>query len=123
MTFSKTTDKLLSKVRNLCLAFPEAKEVEAWGHPTFRAGKKMFAAFGDHGEGPTLGMKASFERQEELLRDQRFYPTPYAARLGWVSIRLNSKTDWNKIAGLLREAYCQVALKRMLAALDAGEVG
>ncbi len=66
-------------------------------------------------------MKASFERQEELLRDKRFYPTPYAARQGWVSIRLNSKTDWNEMAGLLREAYCQVALKRMLAVLDAGQ--
>ena len=31
----------LAKVRALCLALPEAKEVTAWGHPTFRAGKKL----------------------------------------------------------------------------------
>jgi predicted DNA-binding protein (MmcQ/YjbR family) len=121
MKSAKPTDKILSKLRDLCLAFPEAKEVEAWGHPTFRAGKKLFAAFGDEEEGPTVGMKMSFARQDELLRDKRFYPTPYAARQGWVSLRLNGKTDWNEIAALLREAYGQVALKRMLAALDAGE--
>ena len=113
------SDKLLLKLRGLCLAFPETKEVEAWGHPTFRAGKKMFAAFRDDPEGPTLGIKVGFERQEELLRDSRFYPTPYAARQGWVSLRLSSKTDWNEIAALVREAYRQVALKRMLAALEA----
>ncbi len=39
MKSGKTSDKLLSKLRDLCLAFPEAKEVEAWGHPTFRAAR------------------------------------------------------------------------------------
>jgi predicted DNA-binding protein (MmcQ/YjbR family) len=97
--------------------------VEAWGHPTFRAGKKMFAAYGDDDEGPTLGMKVGFDRQDELLRDCRFFPTPYAARQGWVSLRVSSKTNWTEIAGLLREAYGQVALKRMLTALEAEELG
>jgi predicted DNA-binding protein (MmcQ/YjbR family) len=108
----------LGKVRSICLALPEAKEVEAWGHPTFRAGKKMFAGFGHDDEGLSLGFKMSFERQEELLKDQRYYPTPYAARLGWVSLRIDSKTDWEEVAALLREAYRQVALQRMLKALD-----
>ena len=114
-------DLYLSKLRELCLAFPEMKEVEAWGHPTFRAGKKLFAAFGDDDEGPTLGLKVGFARQDELLRDKRFYPTPYAAHQGWVSLLLDRNTDWTEIRGLLREAYRQVALKRMLAALDADE--
>jgi len=115
----KGYDQTLKQVRSLCLALPEAAEVEAWGHPTFRAGKKMFAAFGA-GEGSlTIGMKMSFERQDELLKDDRFYPTPYAARQGWVSLRLDGKTDWKELGGLIREAYRQVALKRMLKALDA----
>jgi predicted DNA-binding protein (MmcQ/YjbR family) len=119
MKSAKSNDKLIQKLRELCLAFPESTEVGAWGHPTFRAGKKMFAAYGDDPEGPTLGVKVGFERQDELLQDSRFYPTPYAARQGWVSLRLGSKTNWKEIAGLLREAYRQVALKRMLAALEA----
>ncbi len=102
MNSEKKLDRLLLRLRELCLAFPEAKEVEAWGHPTFRAGKKMFAAYGNDDGKPTLGMKVGFDRQEELLGDSRFYPTPYAARQGWVSLHLGSKTDWNEIAGLLR---------------------
>ncbi len=101
---------------------PEGAEVEAWGHPTFRAGKKMFAAFGEGVEGAgglSLGVKVGFERQEELLTDPRFYPTPYAAHQGWVSLRIDDTSDWAEVAGLLVEAYRQVALKRMLKALDA----
>ena len=34
----------LKRVRDICLALPEASEKEAWGRPTFRIrGKKMFA--------------------------------------------------------------------------------
>jgi predicted DNA-binding protein (MmcQ/YjbR family) len=111
--------KALGRVRTLCLSLPETREVEAWGHPTFRAGKKMFAGFGVDHDGLTLGLKVGHERQEELLRDSRFFPTPYAARQGWVSLRIDGKTDWSEVAGLVREAYRQVALQRMLKALDA----
>ena len=115
---AKGYDKTLKQVRSLCLALPESSEVEAWGHPTFRAGKKMFAAFGGHDGTLTLGLKVGFERQDQLLEDVRFFPTPYAAHQGWVSLRLDSKTDWDEVRGLVREAYRQVALKRMLIALD-----
>jgi predicted DNA-binding protein (MmcQ/YjbR family) len=115
-------DQALKQVRGLCLALPEAAEVEAWGHPTFRAGKKMFAAFG-HLEGDvlSLGLKVGFDRQEELLKDGCFFPTPYAAHQGWVSLRIDAKTDWGEVGDLIREAYRQVALKRMLKALEVPE--
>jgi predicted DNA-binding protein (MmcQ/YjbR family) len=114
-------EQALKLVRALCLALPEAREVEAWGHPTFRAGKKLFAAFGAEGGALSLGLKVGFDRQEELLEEERFFPTPYAARQGWVSLRVDGQTDWDEVRGLVREAYRQVALKRMLKALD-GEV-
>ena len=117
----KATDikKMLTRIRSICLTLPEVKEVEAWGHPTFRAPKKMFAAFGnDEAEGPTLGLKIGFDRQEELLKDPRFYPTPYAAHQGWVSLKLSAKINWSDVEQLLREAYRQVAIKRLLKALD-----
>jgi predicted DNA-binding protein (MmcQ/YjbR family) len=112
-------DQALKRVRAFCLALPEAREVEAWGHPTFRAGKKMFAAFGEESGALSIGLKVGHGRQEELLQDGRFFPTPYAARQGWVSLRLDGRTDWDEVGGLVREAYRQVALKRMLRALDA----
>ena len=116
---AKGYDKVLKEVRSICLALPEASEVEAWGHPTFRAGKKMFAAFGEGEEGMSIGLKVGFERQDELLKDERFFPTPYAARQGWVSLRIDGETDWDEVRGLVREGYRQVALKRMVKALDA----
>jgi predicted DNA-binding protein (MmcQ/YjbR family) len=110
--------KALRHIRDICLALPESSEVEAWGHPTFRAGKKMFAACGG-GDGPmSLGLKVGFDRQKKLLEDPRFFPTPYAAHQGWVSLRIDAKTDWREVAELVREAYRQVALKRMVQALD-----
>ena len=117
---TRAVDRALKQVRAICLALPEACEVEAWGHPTFRAGKKMFAAFGGEGNDMSLGLKVGFDRQEELLQDDRFFPTPYAAHQGWVSLWINDKTDWDEVAGLVREAYRQVALQRMLKALEEG---
>jgi predicted DNA-binding protein (MmcQ/YjbR family) len=110
---------VLKKLRSICLALPEACEVEAWGHPTFRAGKKMFAGIGDNTGEVALGLNVGHERQEELLGDGRFFPTPYAARLGWVSLGIEGSIDWVEVAGLLREAYRRVANKRMLQALEA----
>jgi predicted DNA-binding protein (MmcQ/YjbR family) len=120
---SEGFDQILARVRELCEELPEMHEVEAWGHPTFRAGKKLFAAIGQEDGVATLGAKVGFDRQEELLKDKRFYPTPYAARQGWVSLWIDGKTDWNEVRGLLREAYRQVALQRMLKSLDAAEAG
>jgi predicted DNA-binding protein (MmcQ/YjbR family) len=111
-------DKILMKVRSICLALPETKEVEAWGHPTFRAGKKMFAACGGEAGSWQLGLKMSFDRQDQLLEDKRFFPTPYAARQGWVSLQLDAKTDWVEVSALIGESYRQVAIRRMLKALD-----
>ena len=120
----KAYDRALKQVRSICLTLPEAAEIAAWGHPTFRAGKKIFAAFGDGPEGLTIGLKVGFDRQEELLADDRFFPTPYAAHQGWVSLRIDVKTNWDEVRGLVREAYHQVALQRMLKALDGqGESG
>lgn len=110
-------EETLKQVRSICLSLPETCEIEAWDHPTFRAGKKMFAAFGQGQDGLTIGLKVGFDRQEELLEDDRFFPTPYAAHQGWVSLRLDGKTDWDEVRGLIQEAYLQVALRRMLKAL------
>ena len=115
---AKGYEKALKQVRALCLALPESREVMAWGHPTFRAGKKMFAGFGQDDEGLTLGLKVGFDRQDELLQDDRFFPTPYAARQGWVSLRINANTDWDEVRDLVLEAYRQVAISRMLKALE-----
>jgi predicted DNA-binding protein (MmcQ/YjbR family) len=49
---------LLTRLRQVCLGFPEVRETVKWGYPTFEAGKKMFAVL-DHYEGrPCIAFRA-----------------------------------------------------------------
>ena len=54
----------LVRLRKLCLALPEAHEVEAWGEATFRVKNKIFAMYAGannhHGAGrPGVWIKAT----------------------------------------------------------------
>jgi predicted DNA-binding protein (MmcQ/YjbR family) len=112
---------LLERIREICLRFPEVRETVKWGHPTFEAGKKMFAVLDHYNGRPCLAFRAAPERQQEYLADERFFEAPYAARYGWMCLRADASLDWREIADLVRGSYRQVALKRMLAALEEGE--
>ena len=112
-------DEILSRLRKLCLSLPEAAEVEAWGHPTFRAGKKIFASFGFHEDRPCTSVKADSFMQQMLLDDERFFYPPYVGQHGWVGIWLDKNVDWSFVEELIIKSYRLVALKRMVKALDA----
>ena len=100
----------LDRLRRVCLAFPGAYEKVAWSAPTFRLGDRQFAMFVDnhHGVGfAGVWLKAPEGAQEELVvsNPARFYVPPYVGAAGWVGVRLDAKTDWKLLAGLLAEAY------------------
>ena len=66
----------LDRVRALCLALPEAHEVEAWGEPTFRVKNKLFAMYADagnhHGKGIAgVWVKATRVNQDLFGVDQQ----------------------------------------------------
>lgn len=113
-------DPHLADVRRVCLALPESTEVEAWGRPTFRAGKRMFAVFEGNDDHPyALVLKPDPAEREALLADPRFYVPPYHGPYGWVALDLTAaEVDWVEVTELAETSYRQVALKRMLAALD-----
>ena len=113
-------DPHLAELREACLAFPEATEVEAWGRPTFRAGKKIFAVFEANDEHPlALVFKPDPAERPALLADPRFYVPPYFGPSGWLALDLTAApVDWGEVAELLDTSYRQVALQRMLRALD-----
>ena len=121
----KETDKFLKDLRRVALSFPESVEIEAWGRPTFRAGKKMFATFVHHdGHGFAVSFKADPAERPALVDDPRFYVPPYTGPSGWLALDLTVATpDWTEVRELLESAYRQVALKRMLAALDERDTG
>ena len=113
-------DPYLSEVRDVCLAFPEAVEIEAWGRPTFRAGKRIFAVYGSHDERQyAVIFKPDAAERPALESDDRFYSPPYFGAAGWLALDLESApVDWQELAELVELSYRQVALKRMLKALD-----
>lgn len=107
----------LAELRKLSASLPETAEVEAWGHPTFRAGKKIFATFGEHEGAPSIGVKQTRPDQTALVGDGRFFVPPYVGQHGWVGVRVD-EVPWPLVADLVERSYRLVALKRMLRALD-----
>ena len=100
----------LDRLRAICLGFPGGYEKIAWSAPTFRVGERQFAMFADdhHGVGfAGVWLKAPEGAQEELVASdpKRFYVPPYVGPNGWVGVRLDGRTNWKVLAGLLAEAY------------------
>jgi predicted DNA-binding protein (MmcQ/YjbR family) len=93
----------LEKVRELCLAMPKTSEKLSHGHPTFYVGKRAFAVYGLYS--PSLAVKPSASRGFDLADDPRFFPTPYMAKNGWWSLRLEEPIEWEQVRELLEESY------------------
>jgi hypothetical protein len=116
----------LTRVRKICLAFPDAYEKVAWNAPTFRVkGGKMFAMFvaNHHGDGRvSLWSMASPGVQEEFVAADplRYFRPPYVGAGGWIGIRLDERPDWKVVSGLLREGYLECAPKKLRKKLEGG---
>lgn len=113
--------KPITRIRRICLAFPEAYEEETWGHPTFRVNKKMFVTTSaDGSQEMTMTMKAPPGEQKILIAsgDHFFYPA-YVGSKGWIGVRVDDHTDWDEVAELVEESYRMTAPKRLVKALDA----
>jgi hypothetical protein len=115
----------LTRLRKLCLALPEAHEVEAWGEPTFRVRNKLFAMYANanthHGNGRhAVWIKAAKADQARLLRaaPECYFMPPYVGKGGWVGVWLNGDTDWEFVQELLAEGYRMTAPNRLIGQLD-----
>lgn len=113
----------LDRVREICLGLPDATEKEAWGGPTFRAGK-MFAMYAEdhHGDGRVaLWIKSTHEDQDVLVDNdpERFFVPPYMGKSGWIGVRLErGRVDWDVVEELVEDGYRLVAPKKLIAQLD-----
>ena len=109
---------LIERVRTLCLALPEARELETWDHPTFRVGSgrgQIFCTAAPDGSSVTL--KADpLERVALLSQGQRFFVPAYVGDKGWIGVRSDHpETDWDEVAELIATSYVLVAPKRLAA--------
>lgn len=116
---AKKGSATLDRLRTLCLGYPEASEAPSWGHPNFKAGKKVFVAF-EHVKGrPSIAFRLAPADVERLLMRRQFFVTPYG-RGQWVSVWADGALDWKAVTDLVDRSYRVVALKRMISALETG---
>ncbi len=105
------SDDPLPRLRDLCLALPEAREAEAWGAPTFRV-KTIFATYSaPDGVGGDV-RQAAWVKAEQTNQDllvstapDRFFVPPYVGPKGWIGVYLDDSTDWEELEDLLEDAW------------------
>ena len=113
----KPEDIALDRIRQFCLSLPGTTETDSWGHPNFRAGKRMFVTFEWISGRGSIAFRVGEDEVERLLQKKRFFPTPYG-RGQWVSVWADGKLDWNFVEELAERGYRLVAPKRMIRMLD-----
>ena len=101
------------RFRRLCLAMPEAEEVETWGEATFRIRGRIFAM--GSSEAPNVSVKASLDDQAGLVAmdPKTFSVAAYTGRFGWVRVRL-AGLGVELGERLVRNAWERTAPRRLL---------
>ena len=115
----------MARIKELCLALPEAVEKPFGGHtaPSFRVHDKLFVMTSE--DGTTMTCKAPPGVQQALVAaaPDRFFVPRYVGHKGWVGARLDVEHDWDEIAELIEDSYRMTAPKRLAALLDQAEDG
>jgi hypothetical protein len=113
------SNPVIAKLREICLAFPEVFEKEAWGECTFRvAGGSMFAMTDNnhHSSGHVaVWVKAPAMVQEILVNSdpKRFFIPPYMGKKGWVGVRIDYKVKWDQTTAILKDGYLMSVPKKI----------
>ena len=115
-------DAVLTKVKEICLSFPDTKLTMTWGKPHFRVGEKIFAGCGEEGGKVSIGFKLEMAHAQRILDDPRFTRAPYVGHKGWVSLDASRVTDWAEVRRWIEESYRLIAPKRSLSKLAGPQV-
>ena len=116
---SAADERLLLRLRKICMALPEATEKLSHGEPTWFAGKgKVFAMLDNHHHGSphlSVWLPQPVGAQEALIdaEPERFFRPPYVGPSGWVGVVLDTKPDWAMVASMVRDAFLHVATAKL----------
>jgi hypothetical protein len=115
-------------LRRLCLALPETTERLSHGEPTwFVRDKKTFVTYADHHHDDRLAFWCAappgLQQSMVAAEPERFFIPPYVGHRGWLGVYLDVPVDWDEIAEIVEDAYREVAPKRLIAGLDAKQMG
>lgn len=116
-------ENTLARIRQLCLVLPETSERPSHGAPTFFVrGKRAFVMVltNHHGDGRFAIWCAAPDGMQAMLVEadpERFFVPPYVGHRGWLGVRLDRGLHWEELAGIVEDAYTEVAPPRLLAQL------
>jgi hypothetical protein len=112
--------RTLALIREICLALPEVSERPSHGSPTFFVrGRRSFATVttNHHGDGRFAIWCSAPEGMQAMLveaDEERFFVPPYVGHRGWLGFRLDRGYDPDELAGILEDAYAEVAPARLV---------
>ena len=118
-------ERVLERLRRICLGLPEVEERPSHGAPTFFVrGKRPFVMVltNHHRDGRFAIWCAAGDGLQATLVDadpERFFVPPYVGHRGWLGVRLDRGLDWNELAGIAEDAYAEVAPAKLVAAAAA----
>ena len=111
-------ERLLARVRRICLAFPETTERPSHGESAFFfRGKRSFLNTDTYHHGAAhyaLWIAAPLGAQDTLVRSdpKHYFVPPYVGYRGWVGATLDNGPDWDELERIIADAYALVAAKR-----------
>jgi hypothetical protein len=112
--------RVLAKLREICLALPETSERLSHGAPTFFVrGKRAFVMVmtNHHGDGRFALWCAAPDGMQSMLVEadpERFFVPPYVGHRGWLGVRLDRGRNWDELAGIAEDAYAVVAPPKLV---------
>jgi hypothetical protein len=125
MTSPAERERTLARIRKLCLALPETSERLSHGAPTFFVRVKkafLMVLTNHHGDGRFAIWCAAPEGLQAMLVEadtERFFVPPYVGHRGWLGVRLDRGLDWDELAGIVEDAYADVAPPKLVEAARA----
>jgi hypothetical protein len=114
--------KVVAKLREICLAFPETSERLSHGAPTFFVREKrsfLMVLTNHHGDGRFAIWCAAPDGMQKMLVQadpERFFVPPYVGRRGWLGVRLDRGIHWDELTGIVEDAYADVAPAKLVEA-------
>ena len=112
---ARARQRILGRIRKLCLTLPETSERVSHGAPTFFvSGRRSFATVmsDHHGDGRFAVWCAAPAGMQGMLVEadpERFFVPPYVGHRGWLGFRLDRGFQPDELAGILEDAYAEVA--------------